>query len=78
MKKMFTTALGLILGICLLAQVDENGVPTGYTYEDLQRLGNIAPGSPGARAFDNRYEGMKGHPMLFDNWQDFLKNRELR
>lgn len=41
-----------------------------YTDEDLRQLGTIGPMSAGARTIDLRYEGVKGNPFLFEDWQN--------
>lgn len=38
--------------------------------QNLDQLMSLNPLSPGARGFDNRYEGVKGSPYLFDDWQE--------
>lgn len=37
--------------------------------QNLRLLGNLNPLSVGAIGFDNRYEGVKGTPLLFPEWQ---------
>jgi hypothetical protein len=40
---------------------------TGITADqNLKAIGNLAPYSVGGMGFDNRYEGTKGSPLLFD------------
>lgn len=36
---------------------------------NLEQLGNLGSFNVGAVAFDNRYEGVKGSALLFDNWK---------
>lgn len=38
--------------------------------QNLRSLANLSPYSVGAQGFDNRYEGIRGNPLLFDNWQE--------
>jgi hypothetical protein len=53
----------------ILAQSDS--IPKSkiiYNQFDWMDLGNMQPSSVGARAFDNRYEGVKGTPFWRDNF----------
>lgn len=49
---------------------------------NITAIANINPLSPGAVGFDDRYEGVKGTPLLYDDWMEgnlFLKdNRWVR
>ena len=36
---------------------------------NFQQTLNVTPFSPGARGFDNRYEGIKGSPYVFADWR---------
>lgn len=45
----------------------------GYSAEqNLQAIGRVNPYSPGGMGFDNRYLGVVGSPMLFDQMQPSL------
>lgn len=60
----------------LHAQLGNNTVENE---QNMRQLANIGPLSPGARTFDNRYEGVKGSPYLFEEWVDgkiFIKGNE--
>jgi len=44
---------------------------------NINTIANISPLSPGAMGFDDRYEGVKGTPLLYDDWVEgnlFLKD----
>lgn len=52
---------------------------TTYTEDDLRELANLGPSSPGIRAIDLTYEGVKGTTFLSENWQKgafLLKGKE--
>lgn len=40
-----------------------------FSQQDLQMLANLNPVGVGVRGFDNRYEGIKGSPLLYEGWQ---------
>lgn len=63
----------LTLGILTLAPHTLSAQTTGnndFTQQDLVNLGNLTPYSPGVRGFDNRYEGVKGSPYWYEDWQN--------
>lgn len=51
----------------LQAQITVNN---DFTQQDLVNLGSLSPYSPGVRGFDNRYEGVKGSPYWYEDWQN--------
>lgn len=57
--------MGCLPGVARTQQVVSNA----FTEQELRTLGNITPYSPGVTGFDNRYEGVKGTPYWYDNWQ---------
>ena len=61
----------LILLSCLAWGVGNAQQPTiaADPEQNLRTLGNLTPYSAGALGFDNRYEGIEGTPLLFDNWR---------
>jgi hypothetical protein len=64
-------ALLIIFLILILSKVypQGNGAPPAgvLTEANLKAIGNLTPYSTGGVGFDNRYEGIKGSPRLFDN-----------
>jgi len=56
----------LLLALPLLGQLGESNPENMLNFE--QTL-NVTAFSPGARSFDNRYEGVKGSPYVFDDWR---------
>ncbi|MEM1321865.1 MAG: hypothetical protein AAGG75_16515 [Bacteroidota bacterium] len=64
MKKLFFAGFLSLLTLVLSAQVvSDMGVDNDV---NLSQLGNLNPGTAGARGFDNRYEGAKGSPFLYE------------
>lgn len=73
MKRILTSFTIVLFSIALMAQSGQSGQSTQgveYTQDDLIRLGKMSANSPGVRSFDNRYEGVRGNPMLFNDWQE--------
>lgn len=69
MKK--TTLLLLLFTILLTglsAQVDNKNMIDQEV--NLRQIATLGPGSAGARGFDNRYEGVRGTPLLFEDWKE--------
>ena len=66
MKKLSSTAIILLFIIDAFPQ-GNTLYQTGLTAEqNLNAIGNLTPYSTGGVGFDNRYEGTKGSPRLFD------------
>ncbi|MFN7119682.1 MAG: hypothetical protein ACK4TA_23000 [Saprospiraceae bacterium] len=59
MKTTFTFAFLLLAYSTIFAQV----------LLDIQGLNDVSPYNRGAKGFDLRYEGVRGTPLLFDDWQ---------
>ncbi len=60
----------------------QSNVHTDLTYQELSELGRFGTSySNTARTFDNRYEGVKGSPLLYEEWQEgtltMLDGRQL-
>lgn len=67
MKAFFTSVLTFSILVCF-AQAPTT--PQTFDPEqNLRALGNLNPLSAGAIGFDNRYQGVKGTPLLFPEWQ---------
>lgn len=67
MKRMFLVLLFLI-PVALLYSQRTNVYQTGVTaQQNLNAVAGLKPYSDGAMGFDNRYEGVKGTPRMFDN-----------
>jgi hypothetical protein len=69
----------LLIFICM-SQILSAQTKTG-SYErsptNINSIANISPVDAGAVGFDDRYEGVKGTPLLFDDWKTgnlFLKD----
>lgn len=83
MKRILVLLMSIWFVQVLSAQQKET--KTG-TYErsptNINNIANINALSPGAVGFDDRYEGVKGTPLLYDDWMEgnlFLKdNRWVR
>jgi hypothetical protein len=61
------TILILIVTVSALSAQVPSPYQKGYNAEaNLRALASIKPYSDGAMGFDNRYQGVKGSPMLFD------------
>lgn len=72
MTRFIITGLFLFLFINLNSQ-ETSPYQKGVTAErNLSTVANISPYSPGGVGFDNRYEGVKGSPRLFDKLQPTL------
>ncbi len=66
--KICYTILLLFLTILVTAQTPSNN--QGFDPEqNLRALGNLTPLSSGALGFDNRYQGVKGSPFLFSDFE---------
>ncbi len=63
MKETIPLLLLLMCSIWSIAQQDP-----ANNQQMLEQVGNLSPFSPGIVGFDNRYEGVKGSPYLFDTW----------
>jgi hypothetical protein len=69
MKK--TTLLSLLFTLWWAGTWAQVGNPTIIDQqENLRQLATLGPLSPGARGFDNRYEGVRGSPLLFEDWRE--------
>jgi len=67
MKICFTI---LLAGLAIVAVAQTPAANQGFDPEqNLRILGNLDPLSAGAIGFDNRYEGIKGSPFLFTDFQ---------
>lgn len=68
---------GLILIICITASAQNISVPEGYeARENLRELGS--DGTRMVKSFDNRYQGVKGSPYVFEEFRQgevFLKTK---
>lgn len=67
------TIIFLLLTTIAISRAQENPSnpsPTLYTDEDLRQLGTLGPMSAGARTIDLRYQGVKGSPLLFEDWKN--------
>lgn len=64
MKKQLPLLLLLLITSLLTAQTT-----TTYSENDLRDLARLSPNTPGVRSVDLRYEGVKGTPMLNNDWQ---------
>lgn len=78
MKRIVLIIFITYLGMVASAQTGET--KTG-TYErsptNIDAIANASPLNPGAVGFDDRYEGVKGTPLLFNDWMEgnlFLKD----
>jgi hypothetical protein len=72
MKRLLTIAFLIFLFQNIYSQ-GVNPYQKGVTAEkNLNTVSNISPNSPGGVGFDNRYEGVKGTPRLFDTLQSGL------
>lgn len=72
--------IGLIANLGIAAYAQKEDTKTG-TYErsptNISAIANVSPLSPGAVGFDDRYEGVKGTPLLYNDWVEgnlFLKD----
>jgi hypothetical protein len=76
MKPYILILLTLITTNCIAQTVPD---PTGYeAKENLRELGSVS-GTGSVRTFDNRYEGTKGTPYVFETWfpgEVFLKSKK--
>jgi hypothetical protein len=59
----------LLLFFLLLSSQLFGQSQTTYTEDDLRDLANLGPNSPGIRAIDLTYEGVKGTTFLSEDWQ---------
>jgi hypothetical protein len=74
MKKLSSIAIILLFIIDAFPQ-GNTLYQTGLTAEqNLNAIGNLTPYSTGGMGFDNRYEGTKGSPRLFDTLMASLLN----
>jgi hypothetical protein len=74
MKKLSSIAIILLFIIDAFPQGNKL-YQTGLTAEqNLNAIGNLTPYSTGGVGFDNRYEGTKGSPRLFDSLMASLLN----
>jgi hypothetical protein len=72
MKRFIVHTIILFLFINIYSQ-EITPYQKGATAEkNLNTIANVAPYSPGGVGFDNRYEGIKGSPRLFDKLQPAL------
>lgn len=78
MKKIII--LFTLVGFVQVLSAQQKETKTG-SYErsptNISSIANISPLSPGAMGFDDRYEGVKGTPLLYDDWVEgnlFLKD----
>lgn len=62
-----TVALLILPMTWFVAAQNTAGSPVDQE-QNLRDLGNLNAFTPGAMGFDNRYEGIQGSPMLFDDW----------
>ena len=76
MKPYITILLALITSYCAAQTVTP---PEGYeARENLRELGSVS-GTGSVQTFDNRYEGTKGTPYVFEAWapgEIFLKSKK--
>lgn len=77
MKAYIIICLIILTGTTCMAQTIPD--PTAYeARENLRELGSIS-GTGHVRTFDNRYEGTKGTPYVFDEWlpgEIFMKSKK--
>ncbi|MBK7870173.1 MAG: hypothetical protein IPJ74_05530 [Saprospiraceae bacterium] len=64
MKVILCSFFAIAVSICCFGQQP----PPIDVEQNLRALGNLTPLSAGAIGFDNRYEGIKGTPFLFEDW----------
>ncbi|MDX1942723.1 MAG: hypothetical protein SFU99_19320 [Saprospiraceae bacterium] len=64
MKAIIFSVFAITVSICCFGQQP----PLIDAEQNLRTLGNLTPLSAGAIGFDNRYEGIKGTPFLFDEF----------
>ena len=63
----FSLFLILILSASVLSAQEVSIYQKGVTAQkNLDAIGNLNPYAPGGIGFDNRYQGVKGSPRLFD------------
>ncbi|MEA3462214.1 MAG: hypothetical protein U9R49_10070, partial [Bacteroidota bacterium] len=76
MKSYILILLGLASISCIAQTIPD---PTGYeAKENLRELGSTS-GTGNVQTFDNRYEGTKGTPYVFETWfpgEIFLKSKK--
>ena len=76
--KTILTGLILIITITITGSAQDISAPEGYeARENLQELSSL-DGSRTIRTFDNRYQGVKGSPYVFDEFRQgevFLKTK---
>lgn len=76
MKSCIIFLITFIGSTCLAQTIPE---PTAYeAKENLRELGSLS-GTGSVRTFDNRYEGTKGTPYVFEDWypgEVFLKDKK--
>lgn len=57
-----------ILSFLSLAGILTAQTATTYSENDLRDLSRLSPTTPGVRSVDTRYEGVKGTPLLENDW----------
>ncbi len=76
MKPYIIVLLTLFSSFCVAQTIPD---PTGYeAKENLRELGSVS-GTGNVQTFDNRYEGTKGTPYVFEAWSQgeiFLKSKK--
>lgn len=69
MKTRAILILAMIWSYGLYGQEDEE-ISNDYIFNDIINMSRISYDNVGPRTFDLRYEGVKGTPMIFENWRD--------
>lgn len=69
MRSKYTFILFVVLWTASGPLYAQQSTVNAFTEQDLRNLGNITPYSTGVTGFDNRYEGVKGSPLWFEDWQ---------
>lgn len=76
MKSYILILLGLASVTCVAQTIPD---PTGYeAKENLRELGSLS-GTGSVQTFDNRYEGTKGTPYVYESWfpgEIFVKSKK--
>jgi len=68
MKTWAILILVMATSFALYGQEDQE-VSDDYVFNDILNMSKISVGNIGPRTFDLRYEGVKGTPMIFRDWQ---------
>lgn len=78
MKTRAILILAMTVNVGLYGQEDKE-ISEDFNFNDILNMSRISYDNVGPRTFDLRYEGVKGTPMLFENWQEgvvYLKKED--